>query len=108
MKRNRFLSLCAAAMLSQFALAGEPSVSAPALGTIEATLDFCARVNPKAAEQYWQQAKALLQGVSDKTAAEIRKSDEYRQAYDSTAEMIAKVPEQDALRTCVESLAANK
>ena len=108
MEPNQMLSLCAAALLSQLALADEPTISAPALGITEATLDFCAQADPKSADKYWQQAKALLQGVPQKTAAEIRNSNEYRQAYDSTAEMIGKGSHQDALRACQDSLVANQ
>jgi len=108
LKSHRAVTLCVAATLAHMALAGEPVLSAPALGTTEATLDFCAKADPKSADGYWQQGKLLLQGVPEKTAAEVRKSDEYRQAYDSTAEMIGKVPEQDAMRACSGSLAANR
>jgi hypothetical protein len=107
MKPHRTVTFCAAAALAPLALAGEPAPSAPSLAITEATLDFCAKADPKSADRYWEQGKALLQGVPQKTAAQIRKSDEYRQAYDSTTEMIGKVPE-DALRACTESLAANR
>jgi hypothetical protein len=107
-KSHRILTLCAAAALAQLSLAEEPALSAPALGTTEATLDFCAQADPKSADRYWQQGKLLLQGVPEKTAAEIRNSGEYRQAYDSAAEMIGKVSRQDAIRACAESLAANR
>ncbi len=108
MKSYRILTFCAAAALARVALAEEAAVSPPGLATAEATLDFCAQADPKSADRYWQQAKALLQGVSEKTAAEIRKSDDYRQAYDSVAEMIGRLPQQEAMRACTESLAANR
>jgi hypothetical protein len=108
MKSHHVVTLCAVAVLAPAALADEPKVSVPALATTEATLDFCAQADPKSADQYWQQGKLLLQGVSEKTTAQIRKSDEYRQAYDSAAEMIGQVPKQDAMRACADSLAANR
>ena len=108
MKSPRTLALCAAAALAPLALADEPALSAPALGITEATLDFCARINPQSADQYWQHGKRLVQGVPAKTAAEIRKSEQYRQAYDSTAEQIGNISRQDAMQACVDSLAANK
>ena len=97
-----------AALLSLEALAEQPAISAPGLGATEATLDFCARIDPKSAQQYWEQAKSLLQGLDAKTAGEIRNTDEYRQAYDTTAEMIAKAPHDDAMRACNETVAANR
>ena len=108
MKSRRTLAFCAAAALAPLVLADEAALSPPALGMTEATLDFCARINPQSADQYWQHGKRLLQGVPEKTAAEIRKSEEYRQAYDSTAELIGKVSQQDAMQACAGSLAANK
>jgi hypothetical protein len=107
-KSPRVLLFWVAAALAPAALADQPAISAPALATAEATLDFCAQADPKSADRYWQQAKVLLQQLSEKTAAEVRKSDEYRQAYDSAAEMIGRVPQQDAIRACTESLAANR
>lgn len=108
MKSRRTLAFCVAAALAPLVLADEAAPSPPALGMTEATLDFCARINPQSADQYWQHGKRLLQGVPEKTAAEIRKSEEYRQAYDSTAELIGKVSQQDAMQACAGSLAANK
>ena len=93
----------AAAVLPALASADEPAVNVQALATTQAILDFCARANPKAAEQYAQQAQALLQGVSAREADELRKSDAYQQTYDSTAQMIGDVPEKEARRACSES-----
>jgi hypothetical protein len=107
-KPHRALGLCAAAAFAQVAMADQPAINAAALGITEATLDFCAQADPKSADQYWQQAKALLQAVPAKTAAEIRKSDEYRAAYDSAAAAISEVPRQDALRACTDSLVASR
>jgi hypothetical protein len=107
-KPHRALGLCAAAAFAQVAMADQPAISAPALAITEATLDFCAQVDPKSADQYWQQAKVLLQAVPQNTAAEIRKSDAYRAAYDSAAATISEVPRQDALRACTDSLVANQ
>jgi hypothetical protein len=98
------VGFCVALVMMQVVEADEATVSAPALAAAEATLDFCAQADPKSADQYWQQAKRLLQGVPEKTAAEIRSSADYRQAYDSATQMIGKVAKEDALRACTESL----
>jgi HPt (histidine-containing phosphotransfer) domain-containing protein len=98
----------AAAALAQHAMAQAPTISAPALAATEATLDFCARVDPKSAPQYWDQGKSLVQGLDAKAAAEIRNSDEYRQAYDSTAQMLARTAPDEAVRACNGTVAANR
>lgn len=95
----------AAAVLPVLASAGEPTVDVQALATTQAILDFCARANPKAAEQYAQQSQALLQGISTQAADELRRSDAYQQSYDAIAQMISDVPEKEARRVCSEAAA---
>jgi hypothetical protein len=103
---RRILAVSALA-LAQPSWAQAQSISASALATTEATLDFCAQVDPKSAQQYWDQGKSLLQALPEGAATEIRKSEEYRQAYDSTTQMLAAVPQQEAARSCSGSTAAN-
>ena len=98
----------AGVVLGQRASAEAASIDAPALATTEALLDLCAQVDPKSAQQYWEQGKSLLQGLDAKAAAEIRNSDEYRRAYDSTAQAIAQTPQQDAMRACNGTVAASR
>jgi hypothetical protein len=108
MKPHRILGLYAVTLLARIALADEPAVSAQALGTTEATLDFCTQVDPRNADRYQAQIKILAQGASEKALAKVRKSDEYKQAYDSTTEMFAGIKQRDAVRTCTDSLVANQ
>jgi hypothetical protein len=109
MKLHRVLSFSAAIALAQLALADEPAPpSAQTLGMMEGIVNRCAQVDPKAATRYKEQLKFLTQGASEKTVDEIRKSDEYKQAYDSATDMIGKVPEQEAIRACTAALVANK
>jgi hypothetical protein len=99
------LLICCAGAVSLNALAADlPSVSPSVLATAEATTDFCAKANPPAADRYREQARPLLRGVSKDQVAEIRASTEYRRAYDSTTELIAKGSQEDALQACVDSL----
>ena len=107
-KPHRILGLCAGALLSQLTLADEPTVTAPALGMTEATLEFCAQVDPQSADRYQEQIKSMVKGVPEKTVAEIRNSDAYLQAHHSVTEKIAKIPRQDVARNCEESLVANR
>jgi hypothetical protein len=93
--------------LASFTLADEPArPNGQALGTMEAILHKCADVDPKAAEQYRQQAQLITHGSSEKVVAEVRNSDEYKQSYDSTAESLSQLSDHDALQGCSRSLAA--
>src|SRR6267154_3518834 len=98
MKLQRVLGLSAAIVLAQLAQADPSALSAPALGIAEATLNFCAQIDPKSAARYQEQVKLLVQGTSEDAVSDARTSDDYRQAYDSTADMIGKVSERDALQ----------
>ena len=102
------LAVGAALLAQQATPAGQPEISAQALAATEATLDHCAQVDAKSAALYWEQGKSLVQGVSQDAVAKIRNSDEYRQAYDSTAEMIARVPQAEALNACSGIVAVNR
>lgn len=103
---GRLLAFCVAAALTQVAPAEEPTVSAPALATSEATLDFCAKTDPKTADRYRQQGSLVLQAVPEETTAEILESDAYREAYNSATEMLGKLPQPEAMHVCTDSLAA--
>jgi hypothetical protein len=107
-KPHYILIFCTAAALSRAVAAEEPTLSASALATAEATLDFCTRADPKSSEHYGQQDKLLLQGMTEGRLAEIRASAAYKEAYASAAEAIGKVAEDEALQACRDSFAPNK
>ena len=78
------------------------------LGMMEAIFSKCAELDPKAAVRYEQRRIQLItKGLSEEVVAELRNSDEYRQAYSSTTESLRGVSEHDALEACARSLAAN-
>jgi hypothetical protein len=109
MNYHRILSLCVAPALAQFALAGEPAApNAQALGMAEGILNRCAQIDPVAANRYRQKLELLTQGASEETVAKVRKSDEYKQAYDSIVDSLGQVDEHDAQRACTASLAENR
>lgn len=43
-----------------------------------------------------QMIKQLVQGASGRQLAEVRKSDEYRKAYDSVVDFVAKIDQRNA------------
>jgi hypothetical protein len=101
------LALSAALLLAQPARADEPAPSGQVLGTIEALLNHCAKVDAASAARYQQRLKLMVQGADEKALAEVRTSDEYREAYQTTTDQLGDVTEEDARRTCSSSLADN-
>jgi len=104
----RILSLSAAFLLPQFARADGPAPSGQVLGITEALLGYCSKVDPAAANKYQERISLLVRGADEEKVAEVRKSDEYKQAYDSMTEFVGKVADENAKRTCSEYLTLNR
>src|SRR5258706_4443719 len=83
--------------------ADTPSVNPRALGIVESIVNYCGRLDPAAAVRLREQVKQLAQGASEQQLAEVRNSNEYREAYDSVVEFVAKVDEHNAKRVCSET-----
>ena len=98
MKIHRILCLSAAIALPQLALAKLPPNSA--LGQVEGTLDFCAHVDSQSAAKYVDHKKLLVRDVPETEVAEVRKSQEYKDAYDAIGEALGKVPKDQAVKAC--------
>lgn len=108
---GRLMRACVAgAWLFLPALAGAdaPQPNAHALGVAEGMINYCGSVDPASAEQVRQVIKQLMQGASEEQLAEVRKSDDYRKAYDSVGDFTAKIEPRNAKHFCSESLAASK
>ena len=86
--------------------ADAPQPDAHALGVAEGMINYCGSVDPASAEQVRQVIKQLMQGASELQLAEVRKSDDYRKAYDSVGAFTAKIDPRNAKHFCSESLAA--
>lgn len=99
MKTNRILCLCAAIMFPQLALAELPFTD-QSLGTAQATVDFCAQIDPGTATKYQQQVTLLVQGVSEDEVAKIRSTDDYKDAYARASAALAEVSKPDAAEAC--------
>ena len=106
MNFRRTLCIAAVAALSQLVSAA-PGVSPQALGHVDATVDFCARVDSKSAASYKAWGKGLFEGVPDKELADARNSGDYRETYDAIAAALAKVPAGEAVGTCRAALTEN-
>ena len=103
MKILQIACLGAAITLPQVALAELPLPN-DLFGKMEASLDFCAKVNPQAAAKYQEPKKLLVRGASDKEVAEARASKDYKESFDSTMEELNKQPKDQAVKTCADAL----
>jgi hypothetical protein len=78
------------------------------IGAAEAVIDYRAKIDPKAADEYRQQFKLMLRGASDAALAKIRDSEDYNQARAATEDSLSKLDEKDAKQTCSQSAAPAK
>jgi len=81
-----------------------PAPSADVLGTIEAVLNYCSKVDAGSAAGYQQRLKVVVQGADEKALTEVRESDEYRDAYQRIADLLVDVNADEARQTCSKSL----
>lgn len=95
----RTLGLVAVVAFPQLMLAGH-SIPPQALGQIEATGNFCARVDSPWADKYKQGDKVLAAIMSEKELKEARESSDYKAAYDATTGRLEKIPQDKAVEGC--------
>jgi len=94
---------CAAAFLPLLAHADESTFDGRVLAATEAVLDYCAKIDPSAADQYRQQLKVMLHGATDEVLAKARATDDYKQARAAAEDSLSKLDEKDAKETCSQS-----
>jgi hypothetical protein len=70
------------------------------LGVNEGALNYCGPRDPPAAVRLRQKIEQLVQGASAQQLAEVRNSDEYRKAYESVVDFVAKIEEHNVKRFC--------
>ena len=99
LKFCRALGLGAVLTLPQLMHAAH-SVPPQALGQIEATGNFCARVDAPWADKYKQAGKALAAIMSEKELKEARESSDYKTAYDALTGTLEKIPQDKAVESC--------
>ena len=88
-----------AIVLPQLALAELP-VNHQSLATVQAVVDFCARMKPADAAKYQEQAGLMVSGLSRVDLSRVREADDYKKAYASTDEALEKVEANDAAKAC--------
>lgn len=111
MRSARLTRACVAGAwlaLTPLAFADTPQPNAHALGVAEGVINYCGPVDPAAAEKVRKVIKQLVLGASEQQLAEVRRSDDYRKAYDSVGDFTAKIDPHNAKRFCSETLAAPK
>jgi hypothetical protein len=104
MKTHRILCWCAAIALPPLALA-EPSFTAQSVGTSQAAVDFCARIDSATAAKLM----ALMeQSASGDELAKARGTDEYKEAYTRTSATLGGLPESEGADACSRFLDADR
>jgi len=108
--KMRILVLYACGCLAAPALsfADNPAPDPRVLGTAEAILSYCAKIDPSAAAKYQQQVNLVVKNTNKEVLAKLRESSEYQQAHDAVGESVGKLDQREAKRTCSASLSPHK
>lgn len=108
MKFYRILCLSAVIAVPQFTPAS-PAVPPNALGQVEATVNFCSKVDSKSADKYKEWGKRVISGMSEKELSDARNSSEYKESYEMITNELGKIPAEKAVEGCRAALKeANK
>ncbi len=75
-----------------------------ALGRLEATLAFCAKIDPSSESKYREKAKLLVKGQSENVVEAARHSKEYKDSVELTNKQLKTVSTADAENACKASL----
>jgi hypothetical protein len=106
MRANRILPLGLLSALAIPLIAGANlSMTPQALGHVEGTLDFCAKVDPDSAAKYKEREKAFVADASKEELEKARSTGEYRESYDSISAQLDKAPKDQAVKGCRDFLA---
>jgi hypothetical protein len=111
--------LCAAALIPQFALAGNaPSIAhgaplmskqsvqktpapvAQEIGLVDGLFDFCAKVDPADKAQLERKRKQMLPKLSEDRLQAVRHGAEYHAAYGMVQSVFQGLSNPDAVRNC--------
>jgi hypothetical protein len=99
MKIATVLLVTSAAALPQIAAAELP-FTPQSLGTVQGTIDFCAKVRPDAAHRYQEFAKHLVNDVSREDIAKARATGEYHEAYEAITRTLSEAPKREGTESC--------
>jgi hypothetical protein len=92
--------LCAAAAVPSITSAERLPVPEQYLGMMSGVVDFCARAQPEAAARYAAFAKDFLASVPEEELARLRKTDEYKAAYDAVSARLKSAAQEEVLAAC--------
>jgi len=106
--KMRILVLCGCLAAPALSFAEDPAPDPRALGTAEAIVSYCAKIDPSAAAKYQQHVKLIVKNASEEVLAKVRQSSEYQQARDTVDESVGKLDEREAKRACSASLSPRK
>jgi hypothetical protein len=113
------LLMCAAALISQFALAatpptahGAPLMSRPTtnqiptpvvqqVGLVEAVVEFCSKVDPADKKLFERKGKQMLPKLSEDSLERIRRRAEYHTAYQFIQSVLQTLSKTDAEHNCL-------
>lgn len=99
------LGLLGAALLCTLSQPGGAETTTPdpaTLATAEATVNFCAAVNPMLTDKLRARLSELTQGTTEQQLTEIRNSKPYQEAYRAVQSVIAQADESAAARLCAD------
>lgn len=110
---NRLTKTAGLALISAL-WAGSAGASAAApvdarrLGLDESMLKYCQRTDPPDAARLQKKIQQMLADAPDRQTDSLRKTTEYRTAYDAVTDFVAKVDDHNASRACRELLTRRK
>ena len=78
----------------------EPPTAGQLLGMLDGTVNFCAKINPKSAAKYKDLSQLVTTGHSEELVAEIRESNDYKEALDQISKQLGALSPKEALATC--------
>ncbi len=77
-----------------------PSLDAGRLGHMKGIVDVCSRVNARDASRYFLQMKEMIGDAPRDALAQLTKSDEYQQAYQSVTSELKSMEPDEMGRAC--------
>jgi hypothetical protein len=97
------LTLAATFALPQIAGANL-TITPQALGFVESTLDYCAKVDSESASKYAERKKAFVADATKEELDKARSDSEYLEAYDTNTTNLEKAPKDQAVKSCKDFL----
>ncbi len=87
-------------LVTTHAVAAEAIPDPRLLGTGEAILAYCAKVDPAGAPKYQAQLRQIAQGASEEVLTKMRESAAYQEAHQAVENYVASADAGDATNNC--------